>query len=619
MREEALKNRGDAPYCAATEDIKKCGFASLLELAVSVPSSYIDTHLSTSLNVGEVHTFEAEVISAKRVSNRLVAEVKSELADRAVEVTVFNPKPYHSAIFKPGMRHTLQGKIERFGSKLQIVNPKKISQTGLIVPQYRSKLRQDIYRRIVDSLVRVDNLLKEGLDRGRAELIERIHKPDKRWIELYYRYGGFGPKTIEALKFAEAFDYFKRMGAKRKRFDAVKSLAGDISPFLKRLPFELTDDQKRAIDDIKSDLKSGVATRRMVVGDVGSGKTMVMLASVMAAYPQRAILMAPTSILARQLYEEAKKWLPESVDIALVTQSKEVGDLKDAHFIIGTHALLYRELPNAPLVMVDEQHRFGTEQRSALEKMVSSGKKRPHYIQFSATPIPRTQAMIDSALVDISLIESTPFEKDVSTYVIGERDFNRVKEHIAKETQEGRQVLVVYPLVEESEHIGYKSLEQSEDFWKRNFDGVYVTHGKDRRKDEVLAEFAQKGKILLATTVVEVGISLPRLSTIVIVGADLMGLATLHQLRGRVSRTGLKGYCFLFTRNYKSERLKAFANTKNGFEIARLDLKFRKSGDLPDGKVQSGKSFRWIDMAEDERIVKEARERARALLLLKDQ
>ena len=615
-----------------SEKLKKAGFSSLLELAVHTPASYLDTRISSELRIGEVHTFEAEVLSTASPPGRFVATVRTPLTTQPLEITVFHPKPYHRALFKPGMRHFLQGKIERFGSKLQVVNPKKISRTGEIVPQYRCRLRQDLHRRIVESLVTPANLMGEGLDRERAELIVRAHRPDERWLRLYRKHGGLGPKTLESLKFAEALDYFKRMRGKRRDFPAIKRLEGEITPFLRKLPFELTAGQRKAIEDIRRDLASEHAARRMVVGDVGSGKTMVILAAAMTAWPQKAILMAPTSILARQLYEEAIKWLPEYVKVALVTQNREEGNPQEAHFIVGTHALLYRDLPEAPLVMVDEQHRFGTEQRKRLEAAVNGGigdrgsgngkretgsgngvegaRRKPHYLQFSATPIPRTQAMIDSALVDVTLIEGTPYEKDITTTVIGKRDFPRLLEHIGKETEEGRQVLVVYPLVEESEHIGYRSLEESEGFWRERFDGVYVTHGKDRSKDEVLQEFAREGKILLATTVIEVGISLPKLSTVVIVGAERMGLATLHQLRGRVSRTGLKGYCFLFTHDEKSERLKAFAKTTNGFEIARLDLKFRKAGDLLNGRVQSGKEFVWLDMAEDEEIVREAKRQA---------
>jgi hypothetical protein len=198
----------------------------------------------------------------------------------------------------------LQGKIERFGSKLQVVNPKKISKIGEIVPKYKCKLRQDVYRRIVETLITLENLKAQGLDEARSSLIVRAHKPDDTWLRLYRKYGGLGPKTVEALKFAEALDYFQRLKGKRIRFSSISKLTGSIEPFLEKLPFELTNDQKRAIEDISNDLKSEFAARRMIVGDVGSGKTMVILASAMMAYPNRAILMAPTSILARQLYEE---------------------------------------------------------------------------------------------------------------------------------------------------------------------------------------------------------------------------------------------------------------------------------------------------------------------------
>ncbi|BDY13499.1 ATP-dependent DNA helicase RecG [Hydrogenimonas cancrithermarum] len=597
------------------QKLKKAGFSSLLEMAIHLPISYLDTRLSSELSIGEAHTIEAEIVQVSRLPKRLVATARTPLCDRPIEITIFHPKPYHGALFKPGMRHFLQGKIDRYGSKLQLVNPKKISKTGEIVPQYRCKLRQDVHRRIVESLVTVANLVGEGLDEERAALIVRAHRPDDTWLKLYRRHGGVGPKTVEALKFAEALDHFKRLGGKRVRFPATARLDGSAEPFVKRLPFELTDDQKRAIEAIRADLSGETAARRMIVGDVGSGKTMVILAAATMAYPHKAVLMAPTSILARQLYEEAKKWLPDFVDVALVTQSREAGEMQTAHLIVGTHALLYRDLPEAPLIMVDEQHRFGTEQRKMLERLVSknrpsSKKAKPHFLQFSATPIPRTQAMMESALIDVTLIESTPFVKDISTHIVDKSGFTALLGHIRTETEAGRQVLVVYPLVEESEHIGYRSIEESEAFWKARFDGVHVTHGRDKNKDDVLQAFAEKGKILLATTVIEVGISLPKLSTIVIVGAERMGLATLHQLRGRVSRTGLKGYCFLFTHDVKNERLQSFAKTANGFEIARLDLKFRKSGDLLRGKMQSGKEFVWLDMGEDEKIVEAAKRRA---------
>ena len=321
----------------------------------------------------------------------------------------------------------------------------------------------------------------------------------------------------------------------------------------------------------------------------------------------RAVLMAPTTLLANQLFEEAGKFLP-SLKSVLVTNKSKKEDLSAYDFIIGTHALLYRELPSAALVMVDEQHRFGTLQRNMLEKLVTSGEKKPHYFQFSATPIPRTQAMIETAHIDVSLITSTPFVKDITSKVIHKSDFGNLLAHIKGELFKNNQVLLVYPLVEQSEAIAYQSIEEARGYWEKNFDDVYVTHGKDKDKERVLLDFRENGKILVATTVVEVGISLPRLSTVVIVGAERLGLSTLHQLRGRVSRTGLKGYCYLYSNQENSKRLDEFVNTTSGFDIANLDLKFRKSGDLLKGVNQSGTQFKWVDLAEDAEIVKSVKD-----------
>ena len=257
--------------------------------------------------------------------------------------------------------------------------------------------------------------------------------------------------------------------------------------------------------------------------------------------------------------------------------------------------------------MVDEQHRFGTNQRAMLEKLVSSNKKLPHYFQFSATPIPRTQALIMSSFVEVSLIKELPFKKDIDTKIISKEDFKYLIAHIQKEISLGNQIVIVYPLVEESENFSYQSIEEGKDFWLKYFDKVYITHGKDKNKEDILVKFREDGNILITTTVIEVGISLPRLTTIVIVGAERLGLATLHQLRGRVGRYGQKGYCFLYTHDKNNKRLKAFANTLDGFKIAELDLKFRKSGDLLDGTTQSGESFKYFDEVNDLEILEDVK------------
>jgi ATP-dependent DNA helicase RecG len=215
--------------------------------------------------------------------------------------------------------------------------------------------------------------------------------------------------------------------------------------------------------------------------------------------------------------------------------------------------------------------------------------------------------MIQSELINFSFIKQTPFVKDIDTKIIHKSDFKNLVMHIQKEIEENRQILVIYPLVNQSEVIEYQSIDEGRGYWEKSFERVYVTFGADKRKDEILEEFAKEGNILIATTVVEVGISLPKLSTIVIVGAERLGLATLHQLRGRVSRNGLKGYCFLYTNLKESKRLEDFSTCKDGFEIAELDLRYRKSGDILGGEKQSGEEFLYYELEEE--ILKKAKER----------
>jgi len=477
----------------------------------------------------------------------------------------------------------------------------------MVTPKYKTVLKQSEIRSLIERYISEKNLFSEGLDSKEVTALMQIHFPNK--MEDVYENGSLKPEFISILKFVEAYNHLKKLRSKRVDFPALYALKGDTTPFIERLPFMLTSQQQQVIADIREDLaRIDKAAKRMVVGDVGSGKTMVILASVMIALPYKSILMAPTSLLALQLYEEAGKYLPSSVRVSLVMQGHDDGSYREADFIIGTHALLYKEdLPEAALVMVDEQHRFGTRQRQMLETLVSKEERKPHYIQFSATPIPRTQAMMESELLDVSLITTTPFKREVLTQTIGREDFPELMRHIKDEVSKNHQVLIIYPLVGESTEVPYQSLDESRGFWEERFENVYVTHGKDKLKEDVLLEFREKGDILLATTVVEVGISLPRLTLIVIVGAERLGLATLHQLRGRVGRNGLKSWCYLFSNTPQSNRLYKFCETTNGFDIAKLDLKFRDSGDIIDGTIQSGQRFKWLDMAEDEHVIEQAK------------
>jgi ATP-dependent DNA helicase RecG len=581
-----------------TDKFHRLGVASVTALSLIAPTTFEDRRLSTDLTHSAPCVLDATVENVVRTPKTLKITFFAHNLEERIEGIIFHPQSYMIHQFSRHQRAFFSGKAVLEQGRWQIIHPVKIASVGSLVPIYKSTLRVDVMRRLIEKYITVETLIADGLPEPIAQTLVEVHFPQ---IPL-----PLTEQQMATLKFAELYDYMRRLRLKRRFHTTSYQGRGKIEKWIKTLPFMLTDDQQKAIDEIKTDLSDKVAARRMIVGDVGSGKTMVILASVMLMRPYRSILMAPTTILAAQLYEEAQKFLPD-LRIALVTNATKKGSLEAFDFIIGTHALLHRDLPEAGVVMVDEQHRFGTAQRHALSKLTENDSA-PHFLQFSATPIPRTLAMIESAHIDVSLIVQTPFIKNIQTKIIHKKDFPLLLEHIQKEIAQEHQVLLVYPLVEQSETINYQSIEEARGYWENKFKHVYVTHGKDKEKEQVLINFRQSGSILLATTVVEVGISLPRLSTVVIVGAERLGLSTLHQLRGRVSRTGLQGYCYLYTNTTgKNERLESFGTCTSGFEIAALDLKFRSSGDLLEGSIQSGKKFRWADIGEDEKIVKEVK------------
>ena len=607
----------------------KLGIRNCIELALLLPSSYEDRNLYSLPHIGKPQVLDVEIKSFSQSIKFIKLRLFSYNLNQELEAIIFQPKPYHKRQFIAGERIFVFGKMELNFSTIQMIQPRVVNDSGGIVATYKTALRADLMRRLVARYVTRDGLIREGLPEAIAQSLIHLHFPKEfPAAEGSVEHGN----NLYALKFAELYNHLKILSCKKESYPALVSFKSEYEAWIKTLPFELTQDQLRAIKKIQNDMEKGTAAKRMIVGDVGAGKTMVILACAYMARKEGSILMAPTTVLANQLFEEAKKFLPKDMKIALVTNKSKREDLSIYDFIIGTHALLYRELREVALVMIDEQHRFGTAQRNKLAKMMENKqarspkgdvslenkqrrsqddlllvreKARPHFLQFSATPIPRTQAMINSSLLDVSLITQTPFKKDIDTKVIHKSDFPELLEHIKAEIAHGYQILIVYPLVEQSEMIAYQSIEEARGFWESRFDRVYVTHGKDKEKEQVLYDFREKGDILLATTVVEVGISLPELTTVVIVGAERLGLSTLHQLRGRVSRTGLKGYCYLYTNTKESKRLESFSTTISGFDIARLDLQYRKSGDLLSGNEQSGESFKYVDMANDEAVIEE--------------
>ena len=569
------------------EKLQKLHITNIYDLALIVPNRYEDNTIHNFIT-GYEQTFQAKILSVSKAPK--YTKVKAHLlnVDLIVDLLYFNIKPWQIKQFSTNPTLYIKGLLKNF----QIIQPRIVTEVNKINVVYKTAINSKTLKPLIKKYITLDNL--KELPKKIAKEIYNIHFPTKiPNLENNY-----------ALKWLEIYNHLKKLQTKKRVYPAIKAIKKDITPFLKKLPFELTNAQKEAIKDIQSDLNSTIQARRVIIGDVGSGKTIVMLASAYIA--EKSIIMCPTSILANQIYEEACKYLDEKVTLVTNKSKYKKEDLFNSKLLVGTHALLYQELPEVELVMVDEQHRFGTMQREQIARMTSQNDKLPHFLQFSATPIPRTQALIMSNFVNITLIKDLPFKKDISTYVIDKTDFKDLIKRIQTEISQNNQIIIVYPLVEESKNFEYQSLDEAKDFWYKHFKKVYLTHGKDKNKEEILEEFKNYGNILLTTTVIEVGISLPRLTTIVIVGAERMGLATLHQLRGRVARYGQKGYCFLYTKDKNNKRLQSFANTLDGFKIAELDLAYRKSGDLLDGSIQSGKSFEFFDEVNDEHILYEA-------------
>ena len=400
----------------------------------------------------------------------------------------------------------------------------------------------------------------------------------------------------------------------------------DLTPFTAALPFSLTGAQRRAIDEIMADFRRGTPMNRLVQGDVGSGKTMVAAAAAYCAAQNchQSALMVPTEILAEQHHASLSRLLtPLGVRIGLLTGSMKEKDKKTVRaaiaegnldLIVGTHALLSdsTSFSNLGLVIADEQHRFGVAQRSRL----SAKSSDPHLLVMSATPIPRTLALIMYGDLDVSILdELPPGRQTVDTFLVTESYRPRINAFIRKQVEEGHQCYVVCPAVEENEELNIKSAELwAETLQTAVFPDLKVSllHGKMKgaEKEAIMGAFSRgESHILVATTVIEVGVDVPNATLMVIEDADRFGLSQLHQLRGRVGRGKAKSYCILTSHNRNADtlqRIKAFCKTNDGFRIAEEDLKLRGPGDFF-GQRQSGlPAFRVADLSCDLKTLKDA-------------
>lgn len=587
---------------------KKLKIKSAIDLALILPKKIENLSPSKMPKENELCTQKIIIKSIHSKKGQLFGLGFCKEWNQDISFVFFHPRAWHFGVCKIGKELILHAKLTRFGHIWQFNNPKILASFAGFAPKYQIQgLQDNKISEFIHQYLNYENLKESGIEDKYIHFLLNLHAYDEKSFLMFENLECFE----KDLKYIEIYNFLKRLKAKKNHFKAYEIEIFNIANWLKNLPFSLTRDQLNALKDIEQDLSSKEAKRRVIMGDVGCGKTLVLLGAALMVYPKQAILMAPTSILAHQLYEEAKKLLPEFMDILFIKGGKKEKDLeekiKKTNLIIGTHALIHLQSHNAVLVMIDEQHRFGSAQRQQIYSL-NEDELAPHFIQFSATPIPRTLSMIQSELLNFSFIKEMPFKKDITTLCIQNEGFAKLSEKIKEEIAQNHQIIIIYPLVNPSDKIPYLSLEQARKYWEDNYEKVFVTHGKDKQKDEILERFRDEGNILLSTTVVEVGISLPRLSTIVIVGAERLGLATLHQLRGRVGRVGLKSTCYLYTKLKEiPNRLKEFASTLDGFKIAELDLKNRLSGDLLDGFIQHGNEFKYFDFSKDEYILEKAK------------
>lgn len=560
-------------------------------------------------------------------------------------LTFFN-QAYTAGRLKVGESYIFCGKIERMGQRLSMTNPVYEPEgvgemTGRIVPVY--PLTAGISARqlaewidvAVESTSLPEDLPQEvRLAYGLAERnwsIQTIHRPDS--FENLNR-------ARERLVFEELFYLtagLELLHARRSEGQGFLCRPLLTERYEKLLPFTLTGAQRRTLEEIFRDQASGKIMNRLVQGDVGSGKTAVAAGAVWQCVHSggQCALMAPTEILAVQHYHTLTELLtPDGIRVGLLTGSSKAAEKREVKqqlaegtldLVVGTHALLSDgvEFAHLGLVVTDEQHRFGVEQRSALS--AKAGARKPHVLVMSATPIPRTLALIIYGDLDVSVIgERPPGRQDVDTFLVGEDKRQRMMGFIRKQVQEGHQAYVVCPAVEESEDtpVPLKNATDHARALQQAFPDLRIglVHGrmKSKEKEQIMDAFLQgEVDVLVSTTVIEVGVDAPNATLMVIEDADRFGLSQLHQLRGRVGRGKAKSFCVLVssTKNEETrQRLKALCSTNDGFKIAEKDLELRGPGDFFGARQHGLPQLQMADLACDTRILYQAREAAQQLL-----
>jgi ATP-dependent DNA helicase RecG len=605
--------------------------------------------------------FRAKIVSkqiiGERRGKRLVAVAEDETG--LLELVWFQGLKWVDKGLVLGQEYVVFGKPNYFGSKVNIVHPEiellkdfKPESATALQPVYSSTEKLKIFFLDSKGILKLqkqllllaekeikeflpDNVLSKYKMMPRAEAMREIHFPTS--LKNLQR-------AQARLKFEELFLIQVKLlrankGRKLNTKGFIFSKVGDYFNhfYHNDLPFELTNAQKRVIKEIRIDTNTGRQMNRLLQGDVGSGKTIVALLTMLLAIDNgfQACLMAPTEILAQQHFQGLKDLLKNmDVDVRILTGSTKTKERKEIldelssgkiKILLGTHALIEDPVvfKNLGMVIIDEQHRFGVQQRAKLWK---KNVEPPHVLVMTATPIPRTLAMTLYGDLDTSVIDELPKgRKPIETVHQYESQRLKLFGFMQKEIEKGRQVYIVYPLIKESEKLDLLNLEEGYQNIIKIFEPpkyrVSIVHGKMKAsdKDMEMQQFVEgKTQIMVATTVIEVGVNVPNASVMVIENAERFGLSQLHQLRGRVGRGAEQSYCILMSGDKLSNdartRLQTMVKTNNGFEIAEIDLQLRGPGDLQ-GTQQSGVlDLHIADLAKDQKILQEARNTAQEIL-----
>ncbi len=646
---------------------KEFNIQTFNDLLYYFPYRHIDKshvyHVSDIVNDGGFILLRGTIRDVRLVgqnrSQRLTATFSDETG--SIELVWFNGIRWVSDVLRSRKEFVIFGKPTLFNGRWNITHPELIdpnqqesSPISLrFQPMYntsdvskrKSLDSKAIAKLTANLLTQVKDVIPETMPR---EMVEELHLLPLRDALVNIHYPEDNQKLSQAtlrLKFDELFfTQLKMLKLKlinTNRFEGFvfKQVGHYFNTFYKEcLTFDLTNAQKRVLREIRGDVGSGHQMNRLLQGDVGSGKTIIAVFSMLLAKDNgfQACMMAPTEILATQHYEKISKQLePLGLQVEFLSGSTKsaqrkriLNDLQNGQvdILIGTHALIEDNVVfnKLGLVVIDEQHRFGVEQRARLWR--KSGTIPPHILVMTATPIPRTLAMTLYGDLDVSVIDELPSgRKPIVTTHFYEKDRLKVFGFMQKQIAEGRQVYVVYPLIQESETMDLLDLQAGYEAIERSFPpptySIGVVHGrmKAEEKDFIMEHFKKNEiQILLSTTVIEVGIDVPNATVMVIENAERFGLSQLHQLRGRVGRGGNQSYCILMSKyelsNEGRKRLDAMVETNDGFEIANFDLQLRGPGDIQ-GTRQSGMlDFKIADLTKDEKLVAYTRSYAQQIL-----